>query len=111
MEERKAYPSDLTDPEWEIRAPVVPAPNVGGHPAQYVRRQISNGMLYILRSGEAWSMLPHDLPPWGICSHYVRIWRLDGSWQAIHATWYDHCREAAGKQPQPSAAMLDSQSV
>ena len=111
MEQRKPYPSDLSDPDWEILAPIVPAPKMGGRPAKYARREIINGILYLLRSGEAWSMLPHDLPPAGICYHYFRVWRLDGTWQAIHDTLYDHCREVAGKQPQPSAAILDSQSV
>lgn len=111
MKQRQAYPSDLTDHEWEILAPLVPAPTAGGRPATYSRREMLNGIRYLLRSGESWSMLPHDLPPWGICSQYFRIWRWDGTWQAMHDTLYDHCREAAGKQPQPSAAILDSQSV
>jgi hypothetical protein len=61
---RKAYPSDLSDAQWEILEPLLPPPDPEGRPLVYARREIVNALLYVLRTGCAWRQLPHDLPPW-----------------------------------------------
>jgi transposase len=60
---RRPYPTDLTDAEWRVLEPLVPPPRAGGRPAKHLRRELIHAMLYVLRSGEAWRLLPHDLPP------------------------------------------------
>ncbi len=68
-------------------------------------------MLYILRSGGAWRLLPHAFPPWQTVYHYFRIWRDDGTWERINARLRERVRTKAGRDPQPSGAILASQSV
>ena len=109
--ERKAYPTDVTDAEWAILAPLVPAPKFGGRPAKWSRREIRNAVCYVLRSGEAWRLLPHDFPPWQTVYHYARLWRIDGTWDRLHAALREQARVQAGRKPQPRGAILDSQSV
>ena len=108
---RKPYPSDLTDEQWEELAPLLPGAKPGGRHRSVDLREVINGMLYVLRSGCAWRMMPHDLPPWGTVSWYFRQWRLDGSWERIHEALRPKVREALGREPTPSAAIIDSQSV
>ena len=79
--------------------------------AVHLRREIVNAIFYVLRTGCQWRMLPHDLPPWQTVYTYFRNWRRDGTWQRIHDTLRRQVRQAAGRHPQPSAAILDSQSV
>jgi putative transposase len=74
-------------------------------------REIVNAVLYVLRNGIIWRALPHDFPPWKTVYHYFRAWRLDGTWEAIHAALREEVRLADGRAPTPSAAILDSQSV
>lgn len=111
MEQRRAYPTDLSDAEWAVLGPLVPAPKGGGRPAAHARREICNGIRYVLRSGGAWRLLPHDLPPWQTVYGYFRAWRRDGAWDRIHTQLRGAVREQAGRDPQPSAGILDSQSV
>jgi putative transposase len=108
---RKAYPSDLTDAQWQNVKPLVPAIRPGGHPGNHSRRQILDGIFYVVRSGCSWRMLPHDFPPWQTVYHYFRLWRLDGTWEHIHTRLREEVRVMADRDPQPSAAILDSQSV
>ncbi len=108
---RKPYPSDLRDAEWAILEPLVPAPKVGGRPARHSRREIVNGILYVVRGGNQWRAMPHDLPPWQTVYFYFRCWRNDGTWESIHAALREQARRKAGREPTPSAAILDSQSV
>ena len=70
MESRHPYPTDLSDAEWRILEPLVPAAKLSGRPEEYPKREIVNAILYVLRSGGAWRMVPHDLPPWGISSSW-----------------------------------------
>ena len=79
--------------------------------AKHSRREILNGIFYIVRSGSAWKLLPHDLPPWRTIYHYFWSWRRDGTWQKIHDTVRAKVRQAAGREPQPSGAIVDSQTV
>jgi putative transposase len=108
---RKPYPSDLTDEEWTFIAPYVPAAKAGGWPKDHPKREILHGIFYVLRSGCAWRMLPHDFPPWQSVDHYFRVWQQDGTWQVMHALLRGDVRVAAGRHRQPSAGSIDSQSV
>ena len=108
---RQIYSSDLTDGEWLVLEPLVPAPKRGGRPAKYPRREIINAIRYVARTGCAWRLLPHDLPPWQLVYHYFWVWRRDGTWRQIHATLHLRIRQAQGREPTPSAAIIDSQSV
>lgn len=108
---RKSYPSDLTDAQWEELAPLIPPAKPGGHPRTVDMREVINGILYVLRSGCTWRMMPHDLPPWSTVWGYFRRWRKDGSWERIHNALRPKVRELEGREPTPSAAIIDSQSV
>lgn len=112
---RQSYPSDLTDDQWAWVEPLLPPPKSGtpkgGRPRTVDLREVLNGVLYLLRTGGAWRMLPHDLPPWGTVHYYYRLWRLDGTWQRVHDQLYVEVRQQAGRDPSPSAAIVDSQSV
>ncbi len=111
MEARRRYPTDLSDAEWRILAPLVPAPAPNGRPVAYPRRAIVNALLYLARAGCSWRMLPHDFPPHALVFYYFKRWRLDGTWERIHDQLRGQVRRAAGRHTQPSAAILDSQSV
>lgn len=111
MNTRLAYPSDITDAQWPILVLLVPAAKSGGRPNTYTRREIVNSIFYLLRTGCPWRYLPHDLPPYRIVNYYYNTWRKDGSWQHIHDTLRDLVRAQDGRDPQPTAAILDSQSV
>lgn len=111
MEERKAYPSDLSDGEWSLIEPLIPPAKRGGRPRTTDMREVLNSIFYVLRGGCAWRMLPHDLPPWQTVYDYFRRWRQDGTWQHIHDTLRREVRRQAGREEEPSAAILDSQSV
>ena len=108
---RQAYPSDLSEKEWQLLEPLLPAPKPGGRPVKYPRREVVNAIMYVLRSGCPWRMLPHDLPPWRTAFHYFRTWRKDGIWERVHEALRDKVRIADGRQRSPSAAIIDSQSV
>lgn len=108
---RQPYPTDLSDAEWAILEPLVPEPKPGGRPAKHSRREIINAIRYVLRSGGSWRMLPHDLPPWKTVYHYFRLWRQEGTWEAMHTALREQLRVGLGREPTPSAAILDSQSV
>ena len=111
MVKRASYPTDVTDEQWCRLEALIPAPKPGGRPPDYTRREIVNAVFYQLRGGAAWRLLPHDLPPWGITYHYWRAWRKDGTWERVHDALRSEVRRAVGKEAQPSAAMVDSQSV
>ncbi len=108
---REPYPSDLTDAQWLELAPLIPLSKPGGRPRTVDMREVINGILYVLRSGCTWRMMPHDLPPWSTAWGYFRRWRQDGAWERIHDTLRPKVRELEGREPTPSAAIIDSQSV
>ena len=110
-EERKQYPSDVTDAEWQRLEPFVPAAKHGGRPARWSRREIVNGVLYIVRTSSQWRAMPHDLPPWQTVYYYFRQWRNAGVWEQIHTALREQARRRLGREATPSAAILDSQSV
>jgi putative transposase len=107
------YPSDLTDDQWHLIRPLLPKRrwNKPGRPRTVALRAIVDAIFYILRTGCQWRMLPHDFPPWGTVSSQFCRWRKSGLWQRIHHTLYGQVREAVGKRPRPTAAIIDSQSV
>jgi len=111
MRERQAYPTDLTDYEWELIKDLVPGAKPGGRPEKYQKREIINGINYLARGGCVWRLLPHDLPPYRIVFHYFSQWRKDGTWQRINDKLRERVRLMSGKLAQPSAAIIDSQSV
>ena len=108
---RTPYPSDLNDTEWQLLEPLLPPPKPGGRPIKYPRREIANAVLYILRTGAAWRMLPHDLPPYRIVFHYYRTWQRDGVRQQVNDALCQQTRQRQGRHPEPSAAIMDRQSV
>jgi len=108
---RKPYPSDLSDAEWDILAPLVPPAKPGGHPRVVDIREVLNAIFYVLRTGAQWRAIPHDLPPKGTVYDYFRAWRRAGVWERMNATLREQVRGAAGREPTPSAAIIDSQSV
>src|SRR5690242_20311779 len=108
---RKPYPSDLRDAEWALLEPLVPAVKPGGRPARHSRREIVNGILYVVRGGNQWRAIPHDLPPWQTVYFYFRRWRNDGTWETIHSALRAKACRQLGREATPSAAILDSQSV
>jgi transposase len=111
--ERKAYPSDLTDAEWEVIQSVLPKPKGGksGRPRTYPKREIWNAILYQARTGCQWRYLPHDFPPHDdVWDHFCR-WRDAGLIETVHDALRTQVREQAERDPSPSAAIIDSQSV
>lgn len=108
---RAKYGTDLTDAQWRLLEPLVPAPKEGGRPAKYSRQDLLQAMLYALRAGCPWRLLPHDFPPWKSVYGYFRAWRLDGTLERIHHRLLMSVRLLSGRHAQPSAAILDSQSV
>src|SRR6478735_3548517 len=111
---RKPYPTDLTDAQWEALEPLLPKPKSGtrkgGRPAADTR-EVVNAVWYLLRSGTAWRLLPHDFPPWQTVYTRFRLWRLGGVWEAVNARLREEVRLDAGHPPQPLTGRIDSQTV
>jgi transposase len=107
------YPSDLADAEWAVIGPLLPAAREGGRgrPLVHSRRVIVEAILYVDRTGCAWRYLPADFPPWRTVYGYFARWRDDGTVQQVHDRLRALARKAAGREPEPSAAVIDSQSV
>lgn len=109
--ERKAYPSDLSDREWDVLKAYVPEPLPGGRPSEHSRREIVNGILYVLRTGCGWEYLPHDLPPCKTVYDYFRQWKRSGVWEKANAALTSQSRIEQGREASPSLAIIDTQSV
>ena len=105
------YPSDLNDTEWRMISRLLPACKPGGRPRATDLRTVINAIFYILRSGCAWRMLPHDFPPYSTVYMYFKQWRDDGTLERIHDKLRDRVRIREGRKKSPSAAIIDSQSV
>lgn len=108
---RRAYSTDLTDAEWQILEPLLAAEKPGGRHHLYPMREIINALRYLLRAGCAWRLLPHDFPHWRTVYEYFKIWKEDGTWLKIHDYFHAELREQMKRDKQPSAAIVDSQSV
>jgi putative transposase len=109
---RKAYQTDLSDAEWSYIEPHLPTPKAPGRPRVHTLREILDAIFYIVRSRYAWRLLlPHDFAPWKTIHHYFRTWRLHGTWERVHAALRKRLRVRLKRDPQPSAGVVDSQSV
>ena len=108
---RRAYPSDISDEEWAILEPLIPPEKPGGRPRTTEMREVINAIFYLDRTGGQWRALPHDFPRWSTVWSYFRRWRNDGTWERIHQALRERVRAKQGREPTPSAAMIDSQSV
>jgi putative transposase len=108
---RKRYPTDLSDAEWTYIEPHMPAPKGYGRPRTHSLREILNAVFYLLKSGCQWRLLPHDFPRWPTVYHYFRKWRMDGTWERVNRALRERLRVRSKRDPQPSAGVVDSQSV
>jgi putative transposase len=108
------YATDLTDGQWELLRPAFEVdhdPKIGGRPRSYPLRWIVNAVLYVTKAGCQWRMLPNDFAPWGSVYGYFRKWRLSGMWDTALAQLREAHRVQSGREAQPTAAIIDSQSV
>ena len=105
------YPSDVTDEEWELIKPQIAPAKRGGRKRAVDEREIVNAIMYVLSTGCQWRALPKDFPPRSTVWHYLDLWSYDGTLERIHHELYVKCREKAGREASPTAAIVDSQSV
>jgi putative transposase len=105
------YPTDLSDAEWDYLESHLPTQRVGARPRIHSPRTVLDGIFYVLRSGCPWRLLPRDFPPWRTVYHYFRAWRLNGTWEQIHSAVRERLRIRLGRDPHPSAGVVDSQSA
>jgi transposase len=105
------YPSDLTGDEWALVAPLIPPARPGGNKRTVDVREVVNGLMYVLSTGCQWRAVPKDLPPRSTLHDYLGRWDHDGTLTRIHHALYVACREKAGREASPTAAIIDSQSV
>jgi putative transposase len=109
---RRPYATDLSYDEWKMLEPLVPGVKPGGRPRAHETRELLNAVFYVLRVGCAWRLLPHDFSlPWQTAYHYFRAWRIDGTWERIHTALRERLRRLLGREPTPSAAIIDSQTA
>lgn len=108
---RRTYSTDLSDAEWAFLKGYLPTPQNDGRPRIHSLREILDAIFYLTRSGCAWRLLPHDFPPWQTVYHYFRTWRLDDTWERMHAALRERVRIRGGRDPYPSAGIVDSQSI
>ena len=105
------YPTDLTEAEWTLLAPLIPVAKPGGRPRTTDMREVINAIFYVLRGGCQWRLLPQEFPPHQTVYHYFRTWRCAGVWERIHDTLRGDLRETSGRTREPSAGIIDSQTV
>ena len=112
---QKAYSTDLSDEQWALLEPFFPciqrADGRNGRPRVYAYRAILNGIFYIVRAGRAWELMPHDLPPHRTRYHYFRKWSENGLLERIHTSLREQVHTVQSREPTPSAAIIDSQSI
>ncbi len=107
----RRYPTDLTDAQWELLEPLFPERSGPGRPRELDLREVINAILYLTRTGCQWRMLPKDFPNYNSVRYYFDTWTFDGTWERINTALREAVRRRAGRDPQPSAAIIDSQSV
>lgn len=105
------YPSDLTDEEWRLVEPLIPPAKRGGGKRTVAMREVVNGLMYVLSTGCQWRAIPKDLPARSTVHGYLDLWDYDGTLKRLHHALYVRCREKAGREASPTAAIIDSQSV
>jgi putative transposase len=110
---RSKYLTDLSDAEWTYLKPYLPASKKRGRgrPKVHSPRKILNAVFYLLKSGCPWRLLPRDFPPWKTVYHWFRKWRIDGVWEQLNLALHERLRARLGRNPQPSAGIVDSQSA
>ncbi len=108
---KRSYSTDLTNAEWQCLKLYVPPPNKRGRPKTHTTREILNAIFYILKSGCAWRLLPRDFPPWETVYWWFRRWRIDGTFERLNAALRERLRIRLGRNAQPSAGIVDSQSA
>jgi len=105
------YPTDLTDAEWALVEPLIPPAKPRGNKRTVVMREVVNGLMFVLGTGCQWRAIPKDLAPRSTAYGYLARWDRDGTLARVHHALYVQCREQAGREASPTAAVLDSQSV
>jgi putative transposase len=108
---RKRYTSDLTDKEWAIIERLIPAAKAGGRPRTTNMRDVVDAIFYVLKTSCQWANLPGDFPPYSTVFDYYTQWRTNKVWQSMNDALREEVRQAEGRQPTPSAAILDSQTI
>jgi transposase len=108
---RKAYPTDLTDAQWAVLEPQVQRPAGPGRPPTVALREVVNALLYQARTGCQWRLLPHDFPEWTAVRYYFDVWTRDGTWEEVNRRLVEATRQKRGRNAQPTAGIIDSQSV
>jgi putative transposase len=106
-----SYPTDLSDEEFSHIEVHLPAASRRGRPKIHGPREILNAIFYVLKSGCPWRLLPCDFPPWRSVYHWFRAWRIDGTFERLNAALGEALRTRLGRNPQPSAGIVDSQTV
>ena len=109
--ESTIYPTDLSDEEWRCIRAHLPEPTGQGRPRLHSLRAILDAVFYVLKSGCPWRLLPKDFPPWKTVYDWFRRWRIDGTWERLNAELRERLRSRLGRNPNPSAGIVDSQSV
>ena len=109
--DRESYATDVNDRQWLELSPLIPSGKSGGRRRSSDEREIVNAIFYVNRSGCSWRLLPHDFPPWQTAYSYFRMWKRDGTWSLIHDYMREQVRIQEGRNPEPTAAIIDSQSV
>jgi putative transposase len=111
MSNAAAFPTRLTDAQWAVLEPLVPAHKGGGRPPKYTRRDLVEAMIYVVRQGCTWRALPAEFPYWNTVFWYYQEWQKDGTWDRIADALRRLVRVAEGRDPEPSAGIADSQTV
>src|SRR6266436_8705124 len=105
------YDTDLTEEQWELLVSLIPSAKPGGRSREADVREIVNAVLYVVRTGTQWRLLPSDFPPWQTVYRYYRRWMNDGTWKHLHDVLYRKVRRQERKKPTASAGIIDSQSA
>jgi len=108
---KRSYSTDLTDAEWRCLEPYVPPPKKRGRPRAHAAREILDAVFYVLKSGCPWRLLPREFPPWETVYCWFRRWRLDGTWERLNTVLRERLRVRLGRDANPSAGVVDSQST
>jgi transposase len=111
MRDRQPYPSDVTDKEWELLEPLLPKHPAKGRPWRWSPRDYVNALFYLLRTGCPWRQLPHDMPPWSTVYSRFQQWQKQKVWEQILEVLRGRARECSGRDPDPSALIINSQTV
>ncbi len=107
----QVYPTDLTDEQWALVAPLLAKARGPGHPQEVSLRLVVNALLYLLRTGCQWRMIPRDFPNWNTVRYHFDEWKRTGTWERLNTALREQARQAVEREPTPTAGILDRQSV